>query len=30
MDEAIEHIAVHSTAHSDGILTENRENALNS
>ena len=27
LDEAIEHIALHSTAHSDGILTENRENA---
>jgi glutamate-5-semialdehyde dehydrogenase len=28
LDEAIQHIAVHSTAHSDGILTENHENAL--
>lgn len=28
MDEAIEHIAVHSTAHSDGILTENYSNAM--
>jgi len=27
IDEAIEHIARHSTAHSDGILTENAENA---
>ena len=27
LDEAIEHIAAHSTAHSDGILTENSENA---
>ena len=27
LDEAIEHIAAHSTAHSDGILTENMENA---
>lgn len=27
VDEAIEHIARHSTAHSDGILTENAENA---
>ena len=27
LDEAVEHIALHSTAHSDGILTENRENA---
>jgi len=27
MDEAIEHISIHSTSHSDGILTENRENA---
>lgn len=27
LEEAIEHIALHSTAHSDGILTENRENA---
>ncbi len=27
LEEAIEHIGVHSTAHSDGILTENKENA---
>jgi glutamate-5-semialdehyde dehydrogenase len=27
LDEAIEHIAIHSTAHSDGILTENKEHA---
>ncbi len=27
LDEAIEHIAAHSTAHSDGILTENMPNA---
>lgn len=27
LDEAIEHIAQHSTAHSDGILTEDRANA---
>ena len=27
LDEAIAHIAAHSTAHSDGILTENTENA---
>jgi glutamate-5-semialdehyde dehydrogenase len=27
LDEAIEHIALHSTAHSDGILTQNRANA---
>ena len=27
MDEAIQHIAAHSTAHSDGILTENSEHA---
>ena len=27
LDEAIQHIATHSTAHSDGILTENNENA---
>jgi glutamate-5-semialdehyde dehydrogenase len=27
MDEAIQHIAAHSTAHSDGILTENSEQA---
>lgn len=27
LNEAIEHIAIHSTGHSDGILTENRENA---
>ena len=27
LDEAIEHIAAHSTAHSDGILTENSEHA---
>jgi len=27
LDEAIEHIAAHSTAHSDGILTRNDENA---
>ena len=27
MDEAMEHIAVHSTAHSDGILTEDETNA---
>jgi glutamate-5-semialdehyde dehydrogenase len=27
LDEAIEHIAAHSTAHSDGILTNNPENA---
>lgn len=27
LEEAIEHIAVHSTAHSDGILTESKENA---
>lgn len=26
LDEAIAHIMAHSTAHSDGILTENREN----
>jgi glutamate-5-semialdehyde dehydrogenase len=26
LDEAIEHIALHSTAHSDGILTSNPEN----
>jgi len=28
MDEAIEHIAAHSTAHSDGILTEDYSNAM--
>jgi glutamate-5-semialdehyde dehydrogenase len=27
MEEAVEHIAVHSTAHSDGILTEDGANA---
>ncbi len=27
MDEAIEHISLHTTAHSDGILTENAEHA---
>lgn len=27
LDEAVEHIAVHSTAHSDGILTQDEENA---
>ena len=27
LEDAIEHISVHSTSHSDGILTENRENA---
>jgi len=27
LDEAIQHIATHSTAHSDGILTENSANA---
>jgi glutamate-5-semialdehyde dehydrogenase len=27
LDEAIEHIALHSTAHSDGILTHSEENA---
>lgn len=27
LDEAIEHIRLHSTAHSDGILTEDKENA---
>ena len=27
LDEAIEHIAAHSTAHSDGILTEDHEHA---
>lgn len=27
LDEAIQHIQVHSTGHSDGILTENREHA---
>jgi glutamate-5-semialdehyde dehydrogenase len=27
LEEAIEHIAVHSTGHSDGILTENRDHA---
>ena len=27
LDEALEHIAVHSTGHSDGILTENEANA---
>jgi len=27
LDEAIEHIAAHSTAHSDGILTQNAANA---
>lgn len=27
LEEAIAHIAAHSTAHSDGILTENQENA---
>jgi glutamate-5-semialdehyde dehydrogenase len=27
LDQAIQHIAVHSTAHSDGILTENAANA---
>jgi glutamate-5-semialdehyde dehydrogenase len=27
LDEAIDHIAAHSTAHSDGILTENSANA---
>jgi glutamate-5-semialdehyde dehydrogenase len=27
LQEAIDHIALHSTGHSDGILTENKENA---
>ena len=27
LDEALEHIKIHSTNHSDGILTENQENA---
>ena len=27
LDEAVDHIAAHSTAHSDGILTEDMENA---
>jgi glutamate-5-semialdehyde dehydrogenase len=27
MDEAIEHISLHSTGHSEAIITENRENA---
>ena len=27
LDEAIEHIALHSQNHSDGILTENKEHA---
>ncbi len=27
LDEAVEHIAAHSTAHSDGILTNDMENA---
>ncbi len=27
MDEAIQHIQMHSTGHSDGILTENKSNA---
>lgn len=27
LDEAVEHIAVHSTGHSDGILTEDKANA---
>ncbi len=27
LDEAIDHIALHSTAHSDGILTENYSHA---
>ena len=27
IDEALEHISAHSTGHSDGILTENEENA---
>ncbi|MHC1783219.1 MAG: glutamate-5-semialdehyde dehydrogenase [Anaerolineaceae bacterium] len=27
LDEALEHIADHSTAHSDGILTQNQDNA---
>ncbi|MDO8969549.1 MAG: gamma-glutamyl-phosphate reductase, partial [Saprospiraceae bacterium] len=27
LDEAIAHIAAHSTAHSDGILTENKSSA---
>ena len=27
VDEAIEHIGLHSTGHSDGIITENSENA---
>ncbi len=27
LDEAIEHIALHSTGHSEAIITENRENA---
>ena len=27
LSEAIQHISIHSTAHSDGILTENMENA---
>jgi glutamate-5-semialdehyde dehydrogenase len=28
LDEAMDHIAQHSTAHSDGILTENYANAM--
>jgi glutamate-5-semialdehyde dehydrogenase len=28
LKEAIDHISAHSTAHSDGILTENKENAV--
>ena len=27
MDEAIEHISLHSTGHSEAIITENKENA---
>ena len=27
VDEAIKHIAIHSAGHSDGILTENNDNA---
>jgi glutamate-5-semialdehyde dehydrogenase len=27
LDEAIEHISLHSTGHSDGILTQDKENA---
>ena len=28
IDEAIEHVSTHSTGHSDGILTQNEENAV--